>query len=59
MKWHVCMVVDASFVYDVEADSEEEAKEIAMQEAHRPGAADLDIGEILEACEAWEAKETA
>lgn len=55
--WHVCITYDASVVVEVEAETEEEAKEKAFDNAHvslcHHCAHELDLGDPVDAVEAW------
>jgi hypothetical protein len=58
MKWHVCVLYDASVTVEVEADTEEEAKEKAMDQAGgislcHQCSDEIELGDALEAKDAW------
>jgi hypothetical protein len=58
-KYSVIITVDASIVVEVEAEDEEQAKELAMEQASRPGLChqcshELSVGELLDAIDATE-----
>lgn len=58
----VCISVDASITIEVDAENEEQAKELAMERVYVPGlchqcAHQIEIGEPIEALEAWESNE--
>ncbi len=58
-KYRVILTVDATTTVDVEANSEEEALELALEQAEMPSvchycAEKIDIGDIIEAIEAIE-----
>jgi hypothetical protein len=59
MKWAVSVRYDASTTIVVEASSAEDAKEKAMQSAYvslcHQCAKELDLGDPVEATDAWEA----
>ena len=57
-KWHVCVTFDASYVYEVEAETKQEALDLGLQAARTPNLCNqcsrhLDLGDPLEAVDAW------